>query len=102
MTSCATAAALLGLAGFDTTVEVWNRGGRVRSLPRRTQRGNRHPPDGRRLFRNGGTAPARRKECIATGDASPLDPPCDRLRLTEETLRKLHEKYGLTIADDHD
>ena len=26
----------------------------------------------------------------------------DRLRLTEETLRELHEKYGLTIADDHD
>ena len=101
MTSCATAAALLGLAGFDTTVEVWNRGGRV--LPAAPHAaGNRHPPDGRRLFRNGGTAPARREECIATGDASPLDPPCDRLRLTEETLRELHEKYGLTIADDHD
>ena len=42
MTSCATAAALLGLAGFDTTVEVWNRGGRV--LPRRAARSRESSP----------------------------------------------------------
>lgn len=102
MTSCATAAALLGLAGFDTTVEVWNRGGRVRCLPRRTQQGIVTRLTGDASFETAGRLRLDGKECIATGDASPLDPPCDRLRLTEETLRKLHEKYGLTIADDHD
>ena len=102
MTSCATAAALLGLAGFDTTVEVWNRGGRVRCLPRRTQQGIVTRLTGDASFETAGRLRLDGKECIATGDASPLDPPCDRLRLTEETLRELHEKYGLTIADDHD
>ena len=102
MTSCATAAALLGLAGFDTTVEVWNRGGRVRCLPRRTQQGIVTRLTGDASFETAGRLRLDGKECIATGDASPLDPPWDRLRLTEETLRELHEKYGLTIADDHD
>ena len=85
-----------------TAVEVWNRGGRVRCLPRRTQQGIVTRLTGDASFETARRLRLDGKECIATGDASPLDPPCDRLRLTEETLRELHEKYGLTIADDHD
>ena len=70
--------------------------------PRRTQQGIVTRLTGDASFETAGRLRLDGKECIATGDASPLDPPCARLRLTEETLRELHEKYGLTIADDHD
>mgnify|MGYP002594761975 CR=1 FL=1 len=102
MTSCATAAALHGLCGFDKTVEVWNRGGRVRCLPRRTQQGLVTRLTGNAAFEKAGTLRLDEKGRIAADETSPLDSPRDRQRLAEETLRELHEYYGLTIADTHD
>lgn len=75
MTSCATAAALLGLAGFDTTVEVWNRGGRVRCLPRRTQQGIVTRLTGDASFETAGRLRLDGKECIATATLRPSTRP---------------------------
>lgn len=101
MTSCATAAALLGLCGFDAPVEVWNRGGRVRCLPRRTPQGLVTRLTGDATFEAAGTLRLDDRGRIADDDSAPLDPPDDRLRMARETRRELNETYGLTIAD-HD
>ncbi len=98
MTSCATAAALLGLCGFDAPVEVWNRGGRVRCLPRRTPQGLVTRLTGDATFEAAGTLRLDGRSCIAD-DSAPLDAPGDRLRMASETRRELNETYGLTIAD---
>ena len=102
MTSCATAAALLGPAGFGSTVEVWNRGGRVRCLPQRTPQGLVTRLTGDASFETAGKLLYDGKGGIATDGAAPLDPSGDLRRLPQETRRELYETYGLTITDDHD
>lgn len=101
MTSCATAAALLGLCGFGTTVEVWNRGGRVRCLPQRMPQGLVTRLTGDATLEAAGTLRLGDDSRIAAADTAPLDPPDDRLRMARETRRELNETYGLTIPD-HD
>lgn len=102
MTSCATAAALLGDSHFDAPIDVWNRGGRVRCLPRRTAQGLVTRLTGNASFEKRGTIRLDEKGRITADDALPLDPPCDERRLAEQTIRELNEKYGLTITETHD
>ena len=99
MTSCATAAALLGLCDFGTTIDVWNRGGAVRCLPRRTEHGLVTRLTGNATFEAAGTIRLDEEGGIAATEAAPCDSSCDERRMAEQTARELTEKYGLTLTD---
>jgi len=101
MTSCATAAALSGLCAFESTVEVWNRGGRVRCRPHRTPQGLVTRLTGNALFEAAGTLRLDAQSRVVGSDFAPCDSLDDELRLHEAASRELNDKYGLT-TDDHD